>query len=110
MIENIMEVLVEAPPWLWFIAVIGGMTFAGVFNIPLRNALLSEESNTRGKALRYDAMNFLVFYMTFVAAGNGMLFLETGDYGPFVLNTAAFWLYSAAFWLVMQIYMHWKGR
>lgn len=108
--DTLVNVLETTPLWVWAISIIGGLVFAGMFNIPARRRLLSSESDTRKMAMRYDALNFLVFFITFPLAGNMMFFFMTGNAEPVILNTMAFGLYSLAFWVMLRAYMTWKDR
>ena len=87
---------------------IGGFVFAAFFNIPARRRFLSVESQARNKAVIYDALNFLVFYITFVMA-QGLIWLSlTGNPTPLVDLTAWFVTYSLSFWITLKAYMYWK--
>lgn len=110
MLDTLLSTLTDAPAWLWEITIIGGIVFAAVFNIPARKKFLSRESNTRKMALRYDALNFVLFYITFVASSNLVFGMENGDFSPFILNSAAFLVYSVSFWAVLQVYLYWKDK
>lgn len=108
--DTIIETLQAVPVYIWAVAIIGGFVFAAVFNIPARQKLLSAESNTRKRAMRYDALNFIVFYITFPMAGNLAVWFDTGMAAPLIVNTAAFALYSISFWVVLRTYIWWKDR
>jgi hypothetical protein len=103
-----MDILESIPLSLWLMSAIGGVIFAAVFNIPARARFLSIESNTRDKAIRYDALNFLVFYITFILPLGSLWGMNTGDWSPLWILTVMFVTYSVAFWLVLRSYIAWK--
>ena len=105
-----MEFLEAVPLAVWAMAAIGGVVFAAVFNIPARSKLLSIESNTRQRAMRYDALNFVTFYITWIVPIGILWGLNNGDWGPLVVASALFLTYSVAFWVVLKTYMSWKDR
>ena len=108
--DSILEALQTVTTQQWIITIIGGIVFAAVFNIPARSKFLSHESNTRTMAVRYDALNFIVFYFTFPLAQGLVALGNHGDITRLAVVSATFWLYSLAFWIVLWGYMKFKDK
>lgn len=108
--EEILSILQSITLADWALAVIGGAVFAAFFNIPARRKFLSHESLSRHKAVVYDALNFLVFYMTFIFAQGFEGYLTTGNAFRLVSVSALFITYSLAFWTVLKTYMYIKDK
>jgi len=110
MIEQLFTSFQSLTPMSLFLAVLGGAVFAVVFNIPARRRLLSRESDSRQKAIRYDALNFIVFYITFIFTQGIYRVMEYDGWNALVSLTVWFALYSASFWVALQLYMRRKDR
>lgn len=108
MLEEILAAFSTVSPASVLLAAIGGVVFAVFFNIPARRKLLSRESDTRKKAMRYDALNFTVFFATFILA-QGILRVATEGGWPALASLVTwFVVYSVAFWAVLSCYIYWK--
>lgn len=110
MIDEIISTLCSIGLQDWALAVIGGMIFAGVFNIPARKRFLSRESDSRHKAVIYDALNFLVFYITFIFAQGMETYVSEGSIARLTSVTALFLVYTLSFWIVLKSYMRYKDN
>lgn len=108
--DSIVTALQTISTQQWLITIIGGIVFAACFNIPARSRYLSHESNTRKMAVRYDALNFIVFFITFPLAQGLVALQNHGDITRLVVVSATFWLYSLAFWAVLWTYMRFRDR
>ena len=108
--DSTVEALQTISTQQWMITIIGGIVFAACFNIPARSKYLSRESDTRKMAVRYDALNFIVFFFTFPLAQGLVALQNHGDITRLVVVSVTFWLYSLAFWLVLWTYMKLKSK
>ena len=102
-----MDNALDIPLFFYLIAGIGGFIFAAVFNIPARRKLLSEKTESRGRAMKYDALNFLTFYFTFIIPLGIMRHHEAGEWNALGFLTIMFIVYSVSFWVVLRTYI-WK--
>ena len=108
--EEILHVVRDVPVSIWMTAIIGGIVFASIFNIPARRKFLSRQSDSRELAIRYDALNFIVFYFTFILSTGIIWALDRGDLSPLIVLTIAFVIYSLSFWVVLRLYIRVKDN
>ena len=102
-----MDDLFDIPMAFFVVAVLGGLVFALGFNIPARRKLLSRQTEERGRAMKYDALNFLTFFITFIVPMGFMRHQASGQWDALVFLTTLFIVYSVGFWVPLRIYI-WK--